>query len=384
MQSRAFASGTRTLRPNKTSVVTLIGPFPRPYGGVSIHLFRLRALLVRHGIRVRALAQGRQAPIVHVDRYLANSLYAHWRSIGEPRPDLIHIHHAISPLTFLATFRARCARIPVVITVHGTPSNVFTRRRGYDLFLRTALRLSSHVIAVNHELESRFRRMKIGTPVSCLPAYLPPQKEEATLTSTHVQRWLSHTMQLGPLFSMVVYKALSVTPTHGQVRDVYGLQLLLDAVRDCKKRTGRMFRVAILLAQDARDGVERDFLNYISKELSTVLGDGYHLFLGEYAPPVIAASDAFLRPTFTDGDSVAIREACDAQVLTIASDVVPRPEGVVTFATGDAVGLSQCMESAMLNPRPGVSRSTGIGNDSGLTKILQMYSKVASNLRPQP
>jgi len=46
--------------------------------------------------------------------------------------------------------------------------------------------------------------------------------------------------------------------------------------------------------------------------------------------PAFPFTAVYLRPTLTDGDAVSIREALDAGVPVVASNVVRRPRGVVT------------------------------------------------------
>ena len=45
--------------------------------------------------------------------------------------------------------------------------------------------------------------------------------------------------------------------------------------------------------------------------------------------------DIYVRPTSTDGDSVAVREVIDEGTIVIASDVCVRPEGVIVYKYGD-------------------------------------------------
>jgi hypothetical protein len=56
---------------------------------------------------------------------------------------------------------------------------------------------------------------------------------------------------------------------------------------------------------------------------------------------------AFLRTTKTDGDSVSIKEALDSGVNVIASNVVPRPEGVLTYDVNDTNELAAIMKNVI-------------------------------------
>jgi glycosyltransferase involved in cell wall biosynthesis len=54
--------------------------------------------------------------------------------------------------------------------------------------------------------------------------------------------------------------------------------------------------------------------------------------VGAELAPAFHRGAVYLRTTRTDGDAVSIREALDAGVPVVASDVVKRPAGVLTVS----------------------------------------------------
>ena len=48
----------------------------------------------------------------------------------------------------------------------------------------------------------------------------------------------------------------------------------------------------------------------------------------------------YVRPTSTDGDSLAIREAIEAGAHVVATDVVRRPDECIIYPHGDVVAAS--------------------------------------------
>ena len=87
---------------------------------------------------------------------------------------------------------------------------------------------------------------------------------------------------------------------------------------------------------------------------------------------VIARSDIFVRPTFSDGDAISVREAIELGTPVVASDVVSRPAGTVCFKTGDASDLVSKIESVLAlgarQPGPG---SEPAGN--GIQRLMELY-----------
>jgi glycosyltransferase involved in cell wall biosynthesis len=57
--------------------------------------------------------------------------------------------------------------------------------------------------------------------------------------------------------------------------------------------------------------------------------------------PIYIVSDLFIRPTISDGSSVALLEAMWFETKAIASDSVPRPEGVTIFKDRDVDDMTK-------------------------------------------
>lgn len=66
---------------------------------------------------------------------------------------------------------------------------------------------------------------------------------------------------------------------------------------------------------------------------------------------VLQQSDCFLRYTLTDGDSLSVYEAISFCVPVIATDVVSRPNGVLTVRLNDANDLECAINSLLHNPK---------------------------------
>jgi hypothetical protein len=58
-----------------------------------------------------------------------------------------------------------------------------------------------------------------------------------------------------------------------------------------------------------------------------------------------------VRATRTEGDALSVREALHAEVAVVASDVVDRPPGTVTFSTDDTVDLCHALRHVLDTPR---------------------------------
>ena len=103
------------------------------------------------------------------------------------------------------------------------------------------------------------------------------------------------------------------------------------------------------------------------------LSDGFRL-IGDSTPlgPSLCRSSLYIRPTRSDGDSVSVREALDAGIPVLASDVCDRPYGVTVYPYGD----DRQLLAGVLSLLDGVENSPPIKTSAGeeaFQKILQMY-----------
>jgi glycosyltransferase involved in cell wall biosynthesis len=144
-------------------------------------------------------------------------------------------------------------------------------------------------------------------------------------------------------------------PVIGAIASVgpeYGLALLVDAAARLKARYPGL---GVLLV-----GPDR-------------LEDGHPswvLPLGERDRPsllaVVRELDAFVRPTYFDGDASSVREALALGVRVVASDTDYRPDGVRLFPRGDTAALADALDAALQAPAVTVE-------GSALPALLALY-----------
>src|SRR6185295_9140323 len=187
--------------------VTLVGPLPPPFGGISVHVLRLQSRLARRGAHVTTLAAGRTLPGVgSFESFLGNSLIRHLQGGLRQLAGVVHVHHRISPLTFLVCASARRQGRPLVLTLHGHPRNPVLRRPGVDPFLARSVRSADHVIAVNTHVAEAVRSRVRADRLSVLPAYIPPSPDDEPGLDPQAASWLDRSDL--PLVTLAAYRVL--------------------------------------------------------------------------------------------------------------------------------------------------------------------------------
>jgi glycosyltransferase involved in cell wall biosynthesis len=315
--------------------IALVGNWPPPFGGVSVHVRALERALRERGADVRVLDIGTG------DHSGGNVVaargpvpYARELAAVAARGFLLHVHtNGANPKSWLVALAASRARRPLaprgVLTLHSGLSPAWlaasARRRA---LAAAACAGFGRVVAVNGEIAEALARA--GVPrarVAVLPAFSPAYVVAGRAPDALAAFRAAH----APL----VAAALAPGPTYGE-------DLLVAALARLRARLPRaglvVFGPGSAAGPLARHGAAGGVL---------ALGE----IPNDAAVAVIAAADLFARPTRADGDAVSVREALALGTPVVASAVGHRPAGCLLFPPGDADALAERLAEAAALPR---------------------------------
>jgi glycosyltransferase involved in cell wall biosynthesis len=316
--------------------LALVGDWPPPQGGVSIHVAALATALRARGDDVRVLDIGKgdhEGEGVVRSRGPARYAAALARAAAERR--LVHVHTSgASPKSWLVALGAGRARLPgspsPLLTVHSglAPGWLAGGRERREL-ARAACAGFGRVVTVSRAIAAAIEGAGVAPErLAVLPAFLAA----GVVPGAPPRRFAALRQARAPLFCA----ALAPTPTYGE-------GTLLEA-----------FTAVRAAAPNAALAV---FGPGTERGAAAALGlRGGVLALGELdhgsALGVVAASDAFVRPTIADGDALSVREALALGRPVVASAVGDRPPGCLLFRAGDAAALAARMLAAAQAPAP--------------------------------
>lgn len=309
--------------------VALVGDWPPPHGGLSVHVAALAGHLAARGVDVRVLDIGRgHHAAADVRRARGPRRYALALAGVAAEGRLVHVHtNGANPrswLVALAGGRARCATAPRgVLTIHSGLCPAWLaaspRRRGLAAWACAAY---GRVVAVSEAIAAAIagagvpsRRIAVLPPFS--PSMLSPGAAPPALAPFRAAR--------RPLF------AAALAPGR-----TYGADVLRAAFAVVRARLPGAGLVAFGPGTEALAG-----------EGVLALGDVPH----GAALAVIAAADVFVRPTRADGDAVSVREALALGTAVVASAAGHRPPGCLLVPPDDMAALAAGMERAAAAPR---------------------------------
>jgi glycosyltransferase involved in cell wall biosynthesis len=288
--------------------VIAVGPLPPPPGGVASSLQSL----------VDA-TRGRDDITLNVIPWKQM-----WKVILR-RPDALHLHFSKPFKRFLGVIVARLSGAKVVHTIH---SNNFDFDR---LGNRLACLASDGFILLNSEIQERFRARRVRNCILMTPILARNMKTGSTKLEPRLDNWLKQS----PARVAVVY-----SHDRREVKgcDIYGFSFITSLLPELDKMG---WRVVFL----------DPYANYASGEL---FGSDYKNAILQSSnvdfEELLLRTDLYLRPTATDGNSIAVLEALTMGIPVIASDVVPRAPGVILHRFLDA---SDFLEKVELAPAAG-------------------------------
>lgn len=336
-----------------THCLAILGAYPPPHNGITLHAQRLCVLLERFGVDYvlyNATSDGGAGErVVPVRRHRIRWMLGYTLTGREPA--VLILSDRMSAWLAAALMALRGKR--VILRLRNSALIDRSRRSAVLGWLcGWILRRMCAVICVNEELVAASRRLGVPADrVHHLPGFLPPVETADDRAAVADAVW-DFIAGHNPIIS-----------GNGKVAwhnggDLYGIDQMVELAAHLQPdypNVGVLFCFTVL-------GAETD--GYVAKlrTRAAELGVADNLLLNTSRGlflPVLAASDVFVRPTLTDGDANSVREALALGVPTVASDVYARPAEALTCRTGDAVDLARQVRAALARAKQ-CPRSTAL------------------------
>lgn len=319
--------------------ILLIGPYPPPYGGVSMHIKRLKALFSGE-FDIDIVDESRESKkgifnlrSLNIFKYLYKVL----------KTDTVHIHSGKFLFRMLHFLAASLFFKKKIITVHGYEPGRGANIRPMD---RAILNKCNKVIFVSKELADAFKVKQYIIN----EAFLPPDVSNEAEIPAAVASWIEQRKTEG--YKTCIANAWRLDKHEDE--DLYGLDLCIMAAQ--KNKEDGIKAATIFVVSDGSGVIKTEQYKKMINEFSLE-----NCFLIWEAPlsfiKLIMNTDIVLRPTNTDGDALTVREGLFLGKPVIASDVVIRPAGTKLFKTRDAGSLAQAIAETLKEEQKGTMDS---------------------------
>lgn len=314
--------------------ILVIGPYPPPLGGVSIHIKRVITKLKKQKNKVSIF----NTATIYKSKFVKSRFLALKNLIKIlfiTRPDIIYYHEPTESIQklFVTVFFKYFFRYKIVTIDHDCRL-LYKFSNLKKLLFRILIKKVNQAIVIGDTTNKCYLDNKIKNlqKLSVESPFLTPDiSEEKNILKKYHKSVHDFIKTHTPLIT-----ANAFAPVLYENTDLYGFDLCIDLISElkntnpnigilwgvCQIKTSEQKKYFKILKDKIKKlGLEKNFYFYIDAPEFWVL---------------IKKSNLFVRPTLSDGFSGSVEEALALGIPTIASDACSRTPGAVLFRTRDA------------------------------------------------
>lgn len=312
------------MKAGEKNKIAIIGPYPLPYGGISVHIERILNYLPKNSYDFYNISlhseKGRRFVGLRKYFYLFVLLLKPYK--------VIHYHSTSLKVRLLLSMISRIKK-NVYLHLHGESFIDQINKSNFTTHLLKRNIKSTNLIASNNDLLDIVKDLKPLSVYLC-DAFIPPKFDINVVnrfSKNYVLTKYKHVVSMVGWFSL------------NKSEDLYGFDIALKALFEIrtKYKTDMTFVASV-------NGINNNELynSFINERQQLNLESNFILIEEnlEELYPLILSSHLFIRPTNTDGNSVSIKEALWYSTPVVASDCVIRPSETILFKNRDAKDLA--------------------------------------------
>jgi glycosyltransferase involved in cell wall biosynthesis len=301
----------------KKRKIAIIGPYPPPYGGISVHVQRVLEYLPSDSIIVY---NSNKSYCKNAVPFYGKIKFIKVISFLLRKYHLVHTH-STDPVLRILFGIIGIFRKNIYLHLHGESLTDYLAKNHLGSRIMKRLVRNLNILACNSLLA---KKIKLYKPISIteIDAFIPPKfsHEVFDLTLKPFKDFFQENRFIISMNGWFDYY---------NNEDLYGFDLAVRAV--CKFiEQGKEIFLAASINGIRNKNLYNSFLQFINEHSL----QEHILLIHEDLPeiwPVFMASQLFIRPTNSDGSAVSIKEALWFETNVIASDCIVRPEGVTLF-----------------------------------------------------
>lgn len=358
--------------------INLIGPYPPPYGGISIHIKRLYQKLKNLNIKSNIYCgnktdtNNKEIKSLKLKKIILLSIFFN-------KNEIIHLHTSGLKIRLIMSLISLLFNKKLIITVHGVSlEEEYNQLNKFGkIIYKFLLNKISYLIVVNSHIKDWCINNKILLDkIEVIPAYINPiiNKNDYLKINKEVWDFINESRK----------REEKIITANGNIRffnreDLYGLDLLIELIYLLKKEDYKVSLIFALLGYENQTKEERYYFKKLLKKIEKYQ-ISENIFIYEVKDteyyPILDKSDIFIRPTNTDGDAVSIREAIYLKKPNVASDIVKRPVGTILFKSREIKDLFKKVKYILDNFDKEKNKLNNIETKEYYETVLEVYKKV--------
>lgn len=259
---------------------------------------------------------------------------------------LVH-YHGLENLFLILLMRVLLKK-EIVITVHNSMiEDFYENTSSLNKYAWRVLAKKAHWVAVSEQARRCMLNLPIvfRLPIPVIPAYIPESKVTLTPLGDEMAKYIKCHNKIVSFYGrcFMLYQGI----------DVYGFTAALDLFASLYKLDSTVGFV-FCLSEDKDTGKISKLRQYAQK-LSIEDKIFWQIGAIDNIHSLWMKTDVYIRPTTTDGDSLAVREVMDCGANVVASDVCSRPDGVILYEWNNKESLLDKVLYSLRLPRRDIS-----------------------------
>lgn len=353
-----------------------LGFVPPKYGGISVSISRLINKLTADGFLVGGFytSENKNDRIIHsvlfdpeLNLSTKRILFSlpKFQKVLEPYR-ILHSHYSLEHMIYIWCF-LHLLHKTIVVTVHNSMVKHFYEET--DFINRCFLKLvanNSKVtwIAVSEQAKNEMLELPVifKNEIHIIPAYIPDDDKKMSPLPSKLENYIANHDK------NIVFYAHSFMSHYG--RDVYGFRDALSLYKELLAVEDTSIGFILCLSDD-KDKAKIETLHLKAVELGIDTQIYWQIGALSNMKSLWKGVDVYIRPTSTDGDSVAVREALDFGIQVVASDVCPRPNKTILYEFGNMADFCFKVRKALK-----IKRASPSPDYSNYIKIRNIYEQL--------
>jgi len=358
---------------NKPAKIALLGAYPPPYGGVSIHIQRLMYGLEKKGIECVVYDFSGEQKDVSDNNVVVVRNHKKWllKYIFTVKENIIHVHVSDWRLRAVIGLMGLLGK-KTVISIHGEILEGSLKEGSWlrKQIIKLAIKHASFIIADNEKIKNLALSLGVEQQKTAhISAFIPPTVKEGDYRKVPQYVW-DFIHEHKPVISANAFRI----SFHNGI-DLYGLDMVAELTARLKNRCPKLGVVFCLPSIG-----DKEYFDKLNQEIKERGLTEHILFITEPLDevyPIWQESDIFVRPTVTDGSAISVIEALYFRTPVVTSDACPRPKGVILFKNRDIDSFTENVERVLNNYTQFKKEAESIEVESGINKILEVYNDLA-------
>jgi len=345
-----------------------IGVYPPPFGGVSNHLQRLRKYLEKENVKNES---------IDLSNYRSDEKINNKIKIMSWKKTILYLLFQKKAILHFHNFSWKNALIYYILGFNHFTILSFHDDRFLLEIEKAPIILRKLIIksinSMNYIIVDSSKCRIIAeeiienkSKIFIIPEFIPPSE----IPRLDEQRLIA---KMRKKYKFLISSNAFQISFHNNV-DLYGIDMLIKLTARLNKEN--IDTVFCFLLPNI--GNNNYFLKLKEEIIRLNISDRF-LFITnplKEASSLWKESDLVIRATNTDGNSISIYEALSIGTPVIASDCVPRPDGVVLFKTRDFDDLYKKTKMVLLNIDKFKNKVKNIKIENNAYKIIKLYKLI--------